>query len=110
MKDHCNYVRKHLCKDQPNDSIAKYFEIFYTKFNQPRYPTLFELRKFKILYSCNILNLMKDFGTEKFQSYMKERLKIMKKTQRKSKPFNFFVKRPMEYVDIIEEPLCYKNK
>ena len=42
------------------------------------------LYEIKILYSRDILNIVKDFGTEEYKLYMKEVLAILKRQPRKS--------------------------
>ena len=96
MNGHFSDVRKYVCRNQATDSFAKYFAKFFdAKNNPPRCPTVRELCEFKILWSGNILNCMKDFGTDKCKLCMKERLEILKKTQKKSKPLNKFVYRDL---------------
>ena len=41
------------------------------------------LYEIKILYSRDILNIVKDFGTEEYKLYMKEVLAILKRPPRK---------------------------
>ena len=80
MNGHFSDVRKYICRNQSTDSFAKYFAKFFdAKNNPPRCPTVRELCEFKILWSGNILNCMRDFGTDKCKLCMKERLEILRK-------------------------------
>ena len=83
MNGHYNDVRQSVCKGKLSDSFAKYFSKYFDPVNNPpRCPTVREMCNFKILWKGDILNVMKNFGTDKCKLCTRERLEILKNTEK----------------------------
>ena len=80
------YVSLYALRGKQSDSFAKYFSKHFDPVNNPpRCPTVREMYNFKILWKVNILNVMKDFGTDKCKLCTRERLILKKKHTEKYK-------------------------
>ena len=80
MNLHFKNAKIYIYRNLQTYSFVRYFDKFSNNKNDlPIDPMVHKQSKFKILQSSNILDAMKDFGTDKCKLCMKERLEILKR-------------------------------
>ena len=97
MSGHFADVKKLVCKGIRSDTYANHFSQFFNSVsNVPTPAKLRSISKFKILWQGKIISLMKSFGTHQCRLYMKERLAILRESNKN--PENKYLYRNLWYL------------